>query len=210
MDKISVYRHIRLDTNEVFYIGIGKEDRPYSTYHRSAWWKKIANKTKHRVDVLFNDMTWDQACEKEIELIKLYGRRDKGTGTLVNMTDGGEGTRGLIFTKLHRSRMSKALKGKPLTEETKRKISETLKGHINSKEARAKISKALTGKKRSIEACESISKGKTGVLFSKDHKKKLSEAAKTRKRYPMSEETKRKISESRKRTEKIKKKDGQN
>jgi hypothetical protein len=28
-NNIVVYRHVRLDTNEVFYIGIGNETRPY-------------------------------------------------------------------------------------------------------------------------------------------------------------------------------------
>jgi hypothetical protein len=38
-----------------------------------------------------DDLTWEESCEKEIELIALYGRRDLGLGTLVNLTNGGEG-----------------------------------------------------------------------------------------------------------------------
>ena len=88
-----VYRHIRLDKNEPFYIGIGKtERRAYIKGNRSSLWKKIGLKTEYEVEILFDDLTWEQACEKEIELIKLYGRKDLGLGPLVNMTDGGEGT----------------------------------------------------------------------------------------------------------------------
>ena len=43
-----LYKHIRLDNNEIFYIGIGtKEDnykRSSSKSGRSKWWKNIVNK----------------------------------------------------------------------------------------------------------------------------------------------------------------------
>ena len=86
-----VYRHIRLDTNEVFYVGIGSKKRPYAKGSRSKWWKRIVNKSDYRVDILFTDLSWEAAEIKEIEFIKLYGRKDLKKGTLVNMTDGGEG-----------------------------------------------------------------------------------------------------------------------
>ena len=93
-----VYRHIRKDKNEPFYIGITNTDikRPYTKYKRNNLWKNIVNKTDYEVDILFDDLTWEQAQEKEKEFIKLYGRIDLGTGTLVNMTDGGEGSPGVI------------------------------------------------------------------------------------------------------------------
>ena len=84
-----VYRHIRLDKNEVFYIGIGNEKRPYTKKSRNKYWHNIVNKTEYRVDILFDDLSWEEACEKETEFIKLYGRKDLGKGTLVNMSDGG-------------------------------------------------------------------------------------------------------------------------
>lgn len=86
-----LYRHIRLDTNEVFYIGIGDIKRANDKTSRSKYWRSITNKTKYRIDIILENLTWDDACKKEIEFIKLYGRKDLGLGTLVNMTDGGEG-----------------------------------------------------------------------------------------------------------------------
>lgn len=92
-----VYRHIRLDTNEVFYVGISiNTRRPYDRSDRSRFWKSIVKKTKYRIEIVMVDLTWSEACKKEIELIKLYGRRDLGQGTLVNLTDGGEGNLGMI------------------------------------------------------------------------------------------------------------------
>lgn len=93
-----LYRHIRQDKNEPFYIGIGEsESRAYEIKGRTRAWKNIAKKG-YDVEVLFDDLSWEKACEKEIEFIALYGRRDKKTGTLVNMTDGGEGTVGYRHT----------------------------------------------------------------------------------------------------------------
>jgi hypothetical protein len=75
-------------------------------------------------------------------MISLHGRRDLGKGTLVNLTSGGEGGKGLIFSKEHRRKLSEVNKGKKLSKETRRKISEAGKGVVPSKETRNKLSKA--------------------------------------------------------------------
>jgi len=92
-----VYSHTRLDTNTIFYIGIGKGKNRYrakNTKARTLHWKNITNKTSYRIDILFDKLTQEEACKKEIELIAFYGRKDRGTGLLVNFTDGGEGRLG--------------------------------------------------------------------------------------------------------------------
>ena len=92
-----VYRHIRLDKNIPFYIGIGKDiSRPYNKKDRSNFWKSITGKTGYIVEILFNNLTKDQAIEKEIEFIALYGRVDLKTGSLCNMTRGG-GEKGQVY-----------------------------------------------------------------------------------------------------------------
>jgi hypothetical protein len=91
-----VYQHIREDKEEVFYIGISNNKiRPYSK-SRNKIWKNIVNKTSYRVEIIYDNIDWDSALSLEIELIAKYGRIDIGTGTLSNMTDGGEGAHGLI------------------------------------------------------------------------------------------------------------------
>lgn len=141
-----VYRHIRVDKNEPFYIGIGdNKKRAYSHRSRNKYWKNIA-KQGYEVEILFDDLTWEQACEKEKEFITLYGRKDLNTGTLVNLTDGGDGALGrpmterlkqILRTSSNRynlvewqKRNGAANKGKtfkPQTEERKRKASKTIK-----------------------------------------------------------------------------------
>lgn len=91
---VYVYRHIRLDTNKPFYIGIGSDEnykRANNPWGRSQYWKNIISKTPYKVDIILDDLSWEEACEKEKEFIKLYGRVDIGEGILVNLTDGGEG-----------------------------------------------------------------------------------------------------------------------
>jgi hypothetical protein len=93
-----VYRHIRLDKNVPFYIGIGSDNLYKRAYikSRSKHWKSITKKTKYEVEIVLDNLSWEEACEKEKEFIKLYGRTDKNEGTLVNKTDGGEGSLGAI------------------------------------------------------------------------------------------------------------------
>jgi hypothetical protein len=95
---VYLYRHIRLDKNEPFYIGIGTSkyyNRARSKKDRNNIWKKIVNKTDYEIEILFDNLTLEKAKEKEIEFIKLYGRINKKTGVLANLTDGGDGCSGL-------------------------------------------------------------------------------------------------------------------
>jgi len=141
-----VYRHIRLDNNQPFYVGIGSEYRAYSKHGRSNWWKKTVNKVGYKVDVLYDDLTKELACELEIFLINLYGRIDLGNGILVNMTDGGEGT--VNKSEEVRKKISETLKGKP----------SGMKGKKMSDEHKAKIGAA---NKISLKGNVPWMKGKT-------------------------------------------------
>lgn len=92
-----VYTYTRLDNNEIFYVGIGSDSkykRAKNLSLRTDYFKKIINKSKYKLDIVFDGLSWEDACLKEIELISLYGRKDLGTGTLVNFTNGGEGRKG--------------------------------------------------------------------------------------------------------------------
>ena len=148
-----VYRHIRLDENEPFYIGIGKTIiRANSHYKRSKLWKRIVNKYGYNVEILFEDLTWEQACEKEKEFITLYGRKDLNTGTLVNLTEGGEGSVGYKHTK-----------------ESLLKISNTSKGRIKSPEQIEKWKKSMNFSK-SLETKEKLRQSLIGKKYTEERK----------------------------------------
>lgn len=150
-----VYKHIRLDTNEVFYVGIGKnKKRPYSKRDRNIIWERITKKTCYSVIIIKDNLSWEEACKEEKQLILFYGRKDLGTGTLCNMTDGGEGTLNVVVSK--ETRLKKSInsqkywelnRGIARTQEVKDKISKANKGKKHTQEAKDKIAKSVTGEK---------------------------------------------------------------
>jgi hypothetical protein len=89
-----LYFHISMGTNEVFYVGIGNIRRPYSTYKRSKWWDNIVKKYGYDILIVEDNLTWETACELEKYWINRIGRKDLGLGTLVNLTNGGDGFMG--------------------------------------------------------------------------------------------------------------------
>lgn len=92
-----VYRHIRKDINQPFYIGISLSKNNHNRAHekakRNPYWKNIVAQTDYDIQILFDSVSNDFAIAKEIELIALYKRIQDG-GSLCNMTLGGEGTKG--------------------------------------------------------------------------------------------------------------------
>lgn len=125
-----VYRHIRLDTMQPFYVGKGEDNKNYSRskskFGRSKHWYNICEKHGYRIDIILDGLTRKEAIDKEIEFIKLYGRLDKGNGILINLTDGGDGVNGINTWNKGIKTGIGGFKGMR-SEENKNKISESLK-----------------------------------------------------------------------------------
>jgi len=152
-----LYRHIRLDKNEVFYIGIGSDSeghykRAKSNKYRNNYWNNIVYKTNYDIEILLDNLDKEIAIQKEKEFISLYGRSDLKKGTLVNMTDGGDGLNGFKHSENAKQKISQYQKTRTISNETKNKISLSKigvkKGNIHNKESKLKISEAM--KKRFI------------------------------------------------------------
>jgi hypothetical protein len=195
-----VYRHIRLDKNEPFYIGIGSKEnyaRAYEKWKRNPIWHKITSKTEYEVDILIDDIDWETACKKEIEFIKLYGRSNNGSGTLCNLTDGGDGTVGRImpkeaveklrqinigrvFSEATREKMRQNRIGKKASEETKLRMSQAHKGKkvVMSEETRERWIALQKQRKMSPENKANLKKIKTGIKHSEETKAKMSKSRK--------------------------------
>lgn len=144
-----LYRHIRHDKNQPFYIGIGvtKEyGRAYSLVDRNRIWNSIANRTSYDVEIVFDDLTWEEAVVKEKEFIKIYGRIQTG-GMLSNMTDGGDGGYGVIVSKETRAKLSALSLSRGITKETREKMAAKLRGRPQPQWQRDILSKAAKGKK---------------------------------------------------------------
>jgi hypothetical protein len=157
-----LYRHIRLDKNEPFYVGIGKSvERAFATKSRNHHWKNIYKSTPIEIEILLEDLTIEDAFKKEAEFIKLYGRRDLGTGTLVNMTDGGYGT--LNHSPEVLDSIRKKLTGRKISEEVKKKSAISRTGLKRTENTKILISKKLKGKTKSESHRLALSKSKLGI-----------------------------------------------
>ena len=132
-------------------------------------WENI----KH--EILFENLSKEEACQKEIELISFYKSNQRGFG--YNLSSGGES----------------GSKGCHHSEEAKRKNAEAHKGQIPwnkgkhlSEETKNKLSLIMKGKKMSEEFCKKISEAKKGEnhhMFGKTHteeaRKKISKNSAT-------------------------------
>ena len=194
-NRFYTYAYLREDKTP-YYIGKGTGDRIYSTNRRNN-----PPKDKSRIIFLKQNLTEEEAFRHEIYMIAVFGRKDLGTGILHNLTDGGDGASGYVFSEETKRKQSEAHKGnttwlgKTHSEETKRKMSDTRKGKTHSEETKRKQSEAKKGKTFSEESKRKMSEAHKGKTFSEEHKRKISETNKGR---TLSEEHKRKMSDVRK------------
>lgn len=107
MFYVYVYRDPRpTKSNQPVYVGKGSGDRDISHWSKGSHNKPFQDfishlKQRNLIAIcqrVFETEIEQEAFDKEIELIALYGRRDTNTGTLFNRTDGGEGASGAIRT----------------------------------------------------------------------------------------------------------------
>lgn len=179
-----VYQHKTEDEDKIFYIGIGKNiKRAYDFNKRSKFYKRIVKKHGVVVEILYENIKWEMACEIEKELIKLYGRRDIGNGILVNMTDGGEGNTHFSdeIELIRRRKISESKTDKKQSEATKRKLSifytgktwENRFGILRANEIKEKMRKKTIGQKRPKQSV--AMKGKKSGFEGKKHSEEFKE-----------------------------------
>lgn len=140
-------------------------------------WQNI----KH--DVLFENLTIQDAYKKEIELISYYKSNDPNYG--YNNSSGGEGANGIVMSESAKQKLREKSIGRHLSEEAKQKVSKFNKGKKQSEETKRKISEALKGKP------------KKGHPLTNEAKRKISIALKGKKKphkgIPRSEEARMKM-----------------
>ena len=126
-----VYRHIRLDTGEPFYVGKGSGRRAYDMrWARNKRHRAIQGVSEVKSQIIEDGLSEQEAFALEIEMIAVY----KCLGYCsTNFTVGGTG--GATRT------------GKKHTEETKRKISVTLQGKKHTALRRRRQREAKLGVK---------------------------------------------------------------
>jgi hypothetical protein len=143
MNNYYVYIHRRKDTNEVFYVGISRQEkylRVKINTGRNGLWKNIVNKYGYYGEVIHSQLSKDEAIKIEMALIKSYGRINLKTGCLANLTDGGDGSLECFKTDEAKDKIRNYRIGKKHSEETKLKMSIAKKGKKSKQSTKDKLS----------------------------------------------------------------------
>lgn len=185
----------------------------HHTYNtpKSRWFRKKMNQIYFSIIEECSNETWE---EREAFWIEHYS-----ANSLLNCTNGGEGTHGYKMTDQQRENIRKSQLGRKHTaesrlnmslskkgkmffsEEHRKKLSDAAKGRVLSAEHRAKVSQSnkgrkvwnkgisapspMAGKKHTPETIEKMKVQRQKI--SEETRRRMSESAKTRNQWPSSE-----------------------
>ncbi len=141
--KYYTYAYLREDKTP-YYIGKGSGNRAYWSGRRCV----PTPIDKSRILILKHFENEADAFKHEVYMIAIFGRKDKGTGILRNLTDGGEGITGNKRGEDFCKRMSEIHSGKTISKAHKKALSKAHTGKTLSPEHRRKVGDALRGKKK--------------------------------------------------------------
>lgn len=126
-------------------------------------------------DILFDSLTKEEACKKEIELIAKYKTADQTFG--YNISTGGQGgNAGVPQSEEAKERTRRIHTGKKISEATRKKMSDAAKGRTFSPETLAKMSIAKKGTKipkETIEKMKATKMAKGQYVMRQETKDKL-------------------------------------
>ena len=137
-------------------LGYQTQERFYRAIQKYGW-----DNFEHIV--LYSNLTKEEACAKEQELISLHKTQNSEFG--YNCTTGGEFCEHSLES---RKKMSKSQKGHICKDETKRKLSQINQGENHP----------MFGTHRPKNVRDKISSSHKGMTFSEEHRRHLSEAKK--------------------------------
>lgn len=147
------------------------------TTHKSNWINKLSTDGLTPLMDVVEVGTGDWAFAEK-KWIAFY--RGKGLD-LVNLTDGGEGVPGLVFSAATREKMAAAKRGRKHSQEHIEKVAATRRGVKRTVEAMAGARKALTGRVVSQETKEKIRASLIGTKHTDESRAKISAAGTGRK-----------------------------
>ena len=152
-----IYQHRSADTNEIFYVGKGKDKRFCDKNKRGRYWKHYVAKHGFVPEIIKDGLDEELAFLAEIECIDAYKRRGI---KLINLTNGGEGCSGysMKHSEEQKSKWSVERKGTPsprkgvkLLDSTKEKISLARVGKLLSESHKDAISNGLRGNRNTAK-----------------------------------------------------------
>lgn len=159
MENKFVYLHITKDTNEVFYVGIGNKVRAKVKFGRNKYWSHIAKKHGYFIQIVKENISIDEACKIEKELILNYKKLNLAR---CNMTEGGDSHFGFRHSEEIKEKIRKAQIGGNNSRALKVIDISTNKIYNTIKEAAEdlKISKSHLGEK-----LKGLAKNNTNIRY---------------------------------------------
>lgn len=149
-----VYAYLRTDGTP-YYIGKGKGRRVYADHNVSI------PADKSRIQILAHKLSENESFLLEVKLIKMYGRKDLGTGILRNLTNGGEGASGAVRSEEFKNNLRNQRTGIPRSAETIQRIKDNtpvpcgekngMYGKQHSEHTKKLIREKSIGRKHSAE-----------------------------------------------------------
>ena len=193
--------HLASSPEDIRYVGISKSNTPNKRFNSHRQAERLGRKTplyswmrKHSSDVrstiVISNISWEDACAKEIELIS---KHRASSDRLLNLTDGGDGPSGYVHTVEAKRKISEASKGRKHSDESRKRIAEANTGKTHSLKTRAHLSEINKGKSPSEATKAKLSKANKGRPLSEEHRKNISKSQKGR---TFSDDTRRKMSEA--------------
>jgi hypothetical protein len=182
-----VYQHRKADTNEIFYVGKGKQNRLNHLNGRNNHWKNIVNKHGFVAEKIIERLDEVLALFAEMEIINIYRMR---CIKLANITDGGQGLSGYRYTMPNETKrkLSEKAQGRPaffkkehFTEQMRMKVIESNKRRKMTDVMKEKMT--FKGLHHTQEHKEYIRTKMLGRIFSEETKQKISEGQKKREKF---------------------------
>ena len=183
--KYYVYEWFNVVTGEVFYVGKGIRNRYCQLSGRNQYFIDYFNTHQCKSRIVYQNLTEEEAYEKEKELIKYY--RENSNFRLTNVTDGGDGNpfkSGELNPKFGKGEEIKGennpFYGQKHTRRIKKILSQKARlrvGELNSffgKQHNEKTKKNISDKAK-IRLSIKENNGMYGRSHSEEVKKKLSE-----------------------------------
>lgn len=188
MNNFYVYVHAR-PNGTPFYVGKGTGIRALKFHARNKYHKNIVAKHgKANIIVKIVNDSLAEACANVLEIETIAACRKFGW-VLANMTDGGEGSSGMVHSPATRKKIGDSHRGKkrtPFSAETRAKMSAALLGNTynlgrkHTDDAKANMSGSqmgntkFLGRKHTLETKARISSALLGKPKSAEHRAKNS------------------------------------
>ena len=182
MFYVYIYKDPRPTKNQqVVYVGKGTGDRAWYHWnnrvrHNKGFGAFLAllrrEKLEPVIEIIKDGLDEAEAFYEEMRLIALYGRRDLNTGTLFNLTDGGEGFSGAVRTEEWKENISKSL----LTEEQVSRNAIAARERWANPEYKAKTTAAIREALKDPEVIARREAGKAAFIHTEEFRQTMSDA----------------------------------